>query len=115
MLSAGDRTIMPSRGPSTSTMFANSSVNISNKMAAETQRNQLSQQQANAGKSDAQRGQGENQKQHIWIVTGPAGCGKTTVAVGLAKAFDLPYVEGDDVSNMNHHCFHRLLSGLSGL
>ena len=37
-------------------------------------------------------------KQHIWIVTGPAGCGKTTVAKGLSEALGLPYVEGDDVS-----------------
>ncbi|KAK2732397.1 hypothetical protein FQN57_002920 [Myotisia sp. PD_48] len=34
--------------------------------------------------------------QHIWIVTGPAGCGKTTVAQGLAKELRLPYIEGDD-------------------
>ncbi|KAF4123372.1 gluconokinase [Geosmithia morbida] len=32
---------------------------------------------------------------HIWLVTGPAGCGKTTVASHLAKTLDLPYVEGD--------------------
>lgn len=35
--------------------------------------------------------------EHIWIVTGPAGCGKTTVAQYLAKELSLPYVEGDDV------------------
>ncbi|KAK2880686.1 hypothetical protein FQN49_000455 [Arthroderma sp. PD_2] len=35
-------------------------------------------------------------QQHIWIVTGPAGCGKTTVAQGLAKELHLPYIEGDD-------------------
>ncbi|EEQ33466.1 thermoresistant gluconokinase [Microsporum canis CBS 113480] len=34
--------------------------------------------------------------QHIWIVTGPAGCGKTTVAQGLAKELRIPYIEGDD-------------------
>jgi len=34
--------------------------------------------------------------QHIWIITGPAGCGKTTVGRFLAKELDLPYIEGDD-------------------
>ncbi|KAI0104792.1 thermoresistant gluconokinase [Nemania sp. FL0031] len=32
---------------------------------------------------------------HIWLVTGPAGCGKTTVAEYLSKTLDLPYLEGD--------------------
>ncbi|KAJ8128547.1 hypothetical protein O1611_g5087 [Lasiodiplodia mahajangana] len=32
---------------------------------------------------------------HIWLVTGPAGCGKTTVAEYLSEALDLPYLEGD--------------------
>jgi gluconokinase len=41
--------------------------------------------------SDAQ------EAEHIWLVTGPAGCGKTTVAQYLAKELSLPYVEGDDV------------------
>lgn len=35
--------------------------------------------------------------EHIWIIGGPAGCGKTTVAQFLAKELSLPYVEGDDV------------------
>lgn len=34
---------------------------------------------------------------HIWLVTGPAGCGKSTVASHLASALNLPYVEGDEV------------------
>lgn len=34
---------------------------------------------------------------HIWLVTGPAGCGKTTVAEHLATSLKLPYVEGDNV------------------
>ncbi|KAF2667640.1 shikimate kinase [Microthyrium microscopicum] len=33
---------------------------------------------------------------HLFIVTGPAGCGKTTVAKHLSKLFDLPYLEGDN-------------------
>jgi len=34
---------------------------------------------------------------HIFIITGPAGCGKSSVAIHLAKQLDLPYIEGDDV------------------
>jgi len=33
---------------------------------------------------------------HLFILTGPAGCGKTTVAKYLADQFDFPFVEGDD-------------------
>lgn len=36
--------------------------------------------------------------EHIFLVTGPAGCGKTTVAQALAKELKAPYIEGDDVS-----------------
>jgi gluconokinase len=32
---------------------------------------------------------------HIWLVTGPAGCGKTTVASHLSQALNMPYIEGD--------------------
>lgn len=34
---------------------------------------------------------------HIWIITGPAGCGKSTVAKYLAGQLQLPYIEGDEV------------------
>lgn len=37
-------------------------------------------------------------QRHMWIITGPAGCGKTTVAQFLAKELSIPYIEGDDVS-----------------
>ncbi|KAI1345136.1 carbohydrate kinase [Xylariaceae sp. FL0016] len=33
---------------------------------------------------------------HIWLVTGPAGCGKTTVAKHVSNTLNLPYIEGDE-------------------
>lgn len=33
---------------------------------------------------------------HMWIITGPAGCGKSSVAEYLAKELSIPYIEGDD-------------------
>ncbi|KAL0261005.1 hypothetical protein SLS55_004697 [Diplodia seriata] len=33
---------------------------------------------------------------HIWIITGPAGCGKSTVAKHVADQLQLPYIEGDE-------------------
>jgi len=36
-------------------------------------------------------------ERHIWLVTGPAGCGKSTVAKFLADALHWPYIEGDEV------------------
>lgn len=38
--------------------------------------------------------------QHIWIVTGPAGSGKTTVAQKLQAELGLPFLEGDDVLSL---------------
>ncbi|PNS21499.1 hypothetical protein CAC42_1278 [Sphaceloma murrayae] len=32
---------------------------------------------------------------HVWYVTGPAGCGKTTVASFIAGRYSVPYLEGD--------------------
>jgi len=42
--------------------------------------------------------QPKTQHRHIWLITGPAGCGKTTVAKYIASAMNLLYLEGDDVS-----------------
>jgi gluconokinase len=42
----------------------------------------------------------DHQLEHIWIITGPAGCGKTTVAQHLATELSLPYIEGDDVCSL---------------
>jgi gluconokinase len=39
-----------------------------------------------------------SQHKHIWVITGPAGCGKTSVAEYLHNTFSLPYLEGDTVS-----------------
>jgi gluconokinase len=41
--------------------------------------------------------QEQQHQQHIWLVTGPAGCGKTTVAEYLAQSLGVPYIEGDSV------------------
>nr|OQO23147.1 hypothetical protein B0A51_09633 [Rachicladosporium sp. CCFEE 5018] len=37
----------------------------------------------------------ESSQKHIWVITGPAGCGKTSVAEHLHQTFSLPYLEGD--------------------
>jgi gluconokinase len=47
--------------------------------------------------SHERRGVETQPLQHIWIVTGPAGSGKTTVAQKLQAELGLPYLEGDDV------------------
>ncbi len=36
-------------------------------------------------------------QQHIWLVTGPAGCGKSTVAKHIADVLRVPFIEGDEV------------------
>ncbi|KAI9819899.1 MAG: hypothetical protein M1827_006469 [Pycnora praestabilis] len=33
---------------------------------------------------------------HIWIITGPAGCGKSTVAQYISENLSIPYIEGDE-------------------
>lgn len=40
----------------------------------------------------------ETEHRHIWLITGPAGCGKTSVAEFLHETYSLPYLEGDTVS-----------------
>ncbi|KAK4158147.1 putative gluconokinase [Chaetomidium leptoderma] len=35
-------------------------------------------------------------EQHIWLVTGPAGCGKSTVAKHIADGLKVPFIEGDE-------------------
>ena len=56
--------------------------------------------------------QPETQHHHIWLITGPAGCGKSTVAQFIAKTMDLPYIEGDEVltplSQLNHDSTNSL-------
>ncbi|KIW82628.1 hypothetical protein Z517_05655 [Fonsecaea pedrosoi CBS 271.37] len=51
---------------------------------------------SNYGASARAMQNGTDHLEHIWIITGPAGCGKTTVAQHLAAELSLPYIEGDD-------------------
>ncbi len=44
---------------------------------------------------------------HIFVIMGPAGCGKSSVATALAEMLGMPMVEGDDV--------RPLMPGLLGL
>lgn len=44
----------------------------------------------------AQKNNAATQHHHIWLVTGPAGCGKSTVAAYLSEALGFPYLEGDE-------------------
>lgn len=39
-----------------------------------------------------------SETQHIWVVTGPAGCGKSTVGRVIQEELQVPFLEGDDVS-----------------
>lgn len=48
------------------------------------------------GPTSAQKGP----VQHIWVVTGPAGCGKSTVGKAICNELGIPFLEGDDVSRL---------------
>jgi gluconokinase len=43
-------------------------------------------------------------KHQIWLVTGPAGCGKSTVAAYLANSLQYSYIEGDNVGYLDSNC-----------
>ena len=50
---------------------------------------------------------------HMWIITGPAGCGKSTVAQYLAKELSIPYIEGDDVSGIRPRTYFHGVAQLT--
>lgn len=50
------------------------------------------------GTEPLERAHPNTEYQHIWYITGPAGCGKSTVAQYIATALKLPFLEGDNVS-----------------
>lgn len=51
---------------------------------------------------------GVHEIRHIWIITGPAGCGKSTIGAHIADKLTLPYIEGDEVCAIHHLKYHRL-------
>lgn len=48
-----------------------------------------------AGNATTMAANPSTEHKHIWVITGPAGCGKTSVAEYLHQTFKLPYLEGD--------------------
>ncbi|BCR82851.1 gluconokinase [Aspergillus chevalieri] len=40
--------------------------------------------------------------QHIWVITGPAGCGKSTVGRDLQEELNCPFLEGDDFHSVSN-------------
>lgn len=41
-------------------------------------------------------------RHHILIVTGPAGCGKSTIAKYLSDRYGFEYIEGDEVWHLHN-------------
>lgn len=53
---------------------------------------------ASAARAAVPNSHEHNKYHHVWLVTGPAGCGKSTVAKYIAETLGLPYIEGDEAS-----------------
>jgi len=86
MLSYDNRPTMASSAPTTSDhLQLSTSAAMSNAMS-----NGMSNVMSKGA------GQPKTDHHHIWLITGPAGCGKSTVAQFIAKAMNLPYIEGDE-------------------
>ncbi|GIZ40326.1 hypothetical protein CKM354_000367000 [Cercospora kikuchii] len=60
-----------------------------------TEISKMSSDNASASAQTTARSRWHSQHKHIWVITGPAGCGKTSVAEYLHSTFSLPYLEGD--------------------
>lgn len=84
MLSAGERP-QPARAPTVHSTVSASKARTMPDLAAN-------------GANGAQSSLSKDHMQHIWVVTGPAGCGKSTVGNVLRTELGIPFIEGDDVS-----------------
>jgi ABC-type cobalamin/Fe3+-siderophores transport system ATPase subunit len=45
----------------------------------------------------------KTERRHIWLMIGPAGCGKSTIGNYVAKILNIPFLEGDNVSLVKQH------------
>ena len=47
------------------------------------------------------QGHQKTERRHIWLITGPAGCGKSTIGNYAAKILNLSFIKGGNVSYQN--------------
>lgn len=103
MLFAGERPQSSLNGSRSPVVPRVSSMNHSNPPPsawsgkAKSNNNNKNKTNADAKATEKFKLDGVQKLQHIWVVTGPAGCGKSTVCADIQKELSIPFLEGDDV------------------